>query len=352
MAIECQLKYKAGDFLLDVDFISKAKRIGILGASGAGKSMTLKMLAGILSPDRGRIVVDGRILFDRAGRIDLKAQKRRAGYLFQNYALFPSMTTRQNIGIGIPEGQGDRDRIVSSLIRRFGLEGQENHYPSQLSGGQQQRAALARILAAAPAFILLDEPFSALDGHLRDRMNRELILQLEDFPGTVIMVSHSRDEIYRFSEEILILDQGQLIDQGSREDVFAHPAGVRAAALTGCKNFSRAARTDDHHLRALDWDLTIYTKQILPEKLTAIGYRAHDFIPVWGEEKENCLPFRLRYKDQLPFEQNYYICPSGRGDRPYEVIAWFVQRGLWPLLEEKGLPDFLQIQEQKLLLFG
>lgn len=351
MAIEAVIKYKAGGFTLNLDIRSDAKRIGILGASGTGKSMTLKMLAGILRPDQGRIAVDGRILFDSEQRIDMKPQRRKVGYLFQNYALFPSMTTAQNIGAGIPEKQADKGEIIASLIRRFGLEGLEEQYPSQLSGGQQQRVALARILAVSPDVILLDEPFSALDVHLRDRMNRELFMQLEDFPGTVVMVSHSRDEIYRFGEEIIIIDQGKVIDHGPRDTVFTYPKNARAAALTGCKNFCRAKRLDDHHFQALDWGVMICTQEKLPEKMTVIGYRAHEFIPVWGEPMENCLPFILRYKDKLPFEQNYYICPSGSGDTPLSTAAWFVQRSQWPVLEEKGLPDYLQIQEKDLLYF-
>lgn len=351
MAVEAAIKYNTGDFTLDIDIRSNAKRIGILGASGAGKSMTLKMIAGILRPDQGKIAVGDHVLFDSEKRIDVKPQKRKVGYLFQNYALFPSMTAAQNIAAGIPRKQADRDEIVSFLLHRFGLEGLEDHYPSQLSGGQQQRVALARILAVSPEVILLDEPFSALDVHLRDQMNRELLMQLKDFPGTVIMVSHSRDEIYRFSEEIVIIDQGRVIDQGPTDAVFAHPKNSRAAALTGCKNFCRAKRLDDHHFQAADWGVTVTVKETLPEKMTVIGYRAHEFVPIWGEAQENCLPFNLQYKDKLPFEQNYYICPSGSADTPFATAAWFVQRSQWQLLAEKGMPDYLQIREKDLLYF-
>lgn len=351
MSVEVTTVYQAGEFRLDIGIRSDAKRIGILGASGTGKSMTLKMIAGILQPDRGRIVVDSRVLFDSQSKTNLKPQERKVGYLFQNYALFPSMTAEQNIGAGIPKKQEGRAETIASLIRRFGLEGLENHYPAQLSGGQQQRVALARILAVSPDVILLDEPFSALDIHLRDQMNRELLMQLEDYPGTVFMVSHSRDEIYRFSEEIVIIDRGRVIDHGERDAVFAHPKNSRAAALTGCKNFCRARRIDDHHFEAVDWGMTVSTQALLPEKLNVIGYRAHEFVPVWGEAKENCLPFRLHYQDELPFEQNYYICPSGNADTPHAVAAWFVQRSQWPVLKERGLPDYLQIQEEKLLFF-
>lgn len=351
MALMIRAVYKAGDFSLDIDLRSPSRRIGILGSSGAGKSLTLKAIAGILVPDQGNITIDGRVLFDSDKRICLKPQKRKVGYLFQNYALFPSMTVADNIGVGISGAKDEKRQIVGNLIRQFKLEGLERHYPRQLSGGQQQRVALARILAMAPDVILLDEPFSALDIHLRDQMNRELLTMLDGFPGHVIMVSHSRDEIYRFSEEVVIIDQGRIIDQGSRKDVFSKPSCLRAAALTGCKNFSRAKRLDDHTFEAVDWAAVVQTDQVLPVNLSYIGYRAHEFIPVWGKRQENCLPFTLARKDELPFEQNYYICPSGQETSPYSIAAWFVQRNLWPLLEEKGLPDYLQIRESDILFF-
>ncbi len=352
MPVIISARYKAGDFDLDLNLQTDAKRIGILGASGAGKSLTLKLIAGILKADEGRICIDDRVLFDSGKRIDLKPQKRKVGYLFQNYALFPAMTVAENIGIGMPCSGTEKDVIIADLVRQFRLEGLEDHFPRQLSGGQQQRVALARILAAKPDVILLDEPFSALDIHLRDRMNRELLTTLESYPGQVIMVSHSRDEIYRFSDEVVIIDQGRIIDQGPKKEVFAHPASMRAAALTGCKNFCRAKRIDDHCFEAVDWGVRICTDRLLPEKLAFIGYRAHEFEPVWGQRQENCLPFILSRRDELPFETNYYICPSGKETSSYSVAAWFVQRNLWSLLEEKGLPDYLQIKEDSLLFFG
>ena len=356
--VEIRLRHNLGNFQLNIDLKTDAKRVGILGASGAGKSMTLKMLAGILSPDQGYISMNDKVMFntDSGRKVNIKPQKRKIGYLFQNYALFPSMTVEENIGAGISgrmnPGQAEKKQeIVADMIRRFSLTGLEKQLPSQLSGGQQQRVALARILAYEPDMILLDEPCSALDIHLRDRMQRELLNQLADYPGPVFMVSHSRDEIYRFSDEIVIIDQGKIIAQGDKKEVFARPATKAAAALTGCKNFSAATRLDDHTLRADSWGIVIHTKAILPEEVHFIGYRAHDFLPVWGEKEENCIPFLLERKDQLPFEENYYI-RSDREDYDQEdVISWFVQRNLWGELAEKGLPDYLKIQEERILYF-
>ena len=352
MSLQIRLQENYGNFQLDIDETIEASRVGILGASGAGKSMTLKMLAGIMTPGKGRILYGDRLLLDTDRKVNVRPQKRKIGYMFQNYALFPSMTVEENIGIGIPAKESGRKDIIREMTERFHLSGLEKQLPAELSGGQQQRVAMARILASAPEMILLDEPFSALDVHLRDRMQRELLNQLKDYPGMVFMVSHNRDEIYRFSEEILIMDRGKIISRGSRKEVFARPATKAAAAMTGCKNFSAATRLDDHHLRADSWGLVITTERKLDADVHFIGYRAHQFIPVWGEKEENCIPFLLDRKDELPFEENYYIRPDRENYDPEDVISWFVQRDLWAAIREKGLPDYLKIREEDILYFN
>lgn len=349
MALQICLKRQFNNFSLDIQLTSRAQRVGILGASGAGKSMTLKMLAGIMTPREGYISLNGRVLLDTKKRINIRPQKRRIGYLFQNYALFPSMSVEENIGAGIPGRSPEKEKKVAEMIERFRLAGLEKQIPSELSGGQQQRVALARILAYSPDMILLDEPFSALDIHLRDRMQRELLSQLEDYSGPVFMVSHSRDEIYRFSEELLIVDKGRIVAQGGKKEVFSKPATKTAAALTGCKNFSAAVRIDNHTFRAESWGVTVRTKETLPEKFDFIGYRAHEFIPVWGEKKENCIPFVLERRDELPFEENYYVRPNRADYAPEDVVSWFVQRDMQDILKEKGMPDYLRIAEEAVL---
>ena len=198
-----ELSVKAGrkfpGFSLDMEFTARSGRLGILGASGSGKSMCLRMLAGILRPDEGRICYNDRTFYDGASGIDLRPQDRNVGYLFQNYALFPTMTVAGNIACAVRCSRAEREERVSEMLSRFHLGGLSRRYPAELSGGQQQRVALARIMAYRPELILLDEPFSALDVYLKDQMQAELTEQLADYDGMVILVSHSRDEIYRFS---------------------------------------------------------------------------------------------------------------------------------------------------------
>ena len=234
MAIDIKIKKEFGRFCLDVSMQSKGKRIGILGASGCGKSLTLKSIAGIERPDEGYVNINGRILLDTNQKIDLKPQQRRVGYLFQNYALFPTMTVEENIAAGLTGKKAEKMEKVHRMMERFQIQGLEKHLSGQLSGGQQQRVALARIMVYEPDVILLDEPFSALDAHLRDRMLRELLELLEDYDGTAILVSHSRDEIYSFSEEILIMENGKGICMDKTKELFDNPQWEAAARLTGC----------------------------------------------------------------------------------------------------------------------
>ena len=345
--VELEIKKQYEKFRLDVAFKSEKKRIGILGASGCGKSLTLKSIAGIERPEKGRIVIDGVTLFDAGKKIFLKPQKRKVGYLFQNYALFPNMTVEQNIGIGFTGNKEDKQKMVEQLIHHFQLDGLEKLYPSKLSGGQQQRTALARIMAYEPDVILLDEPFSALDVFLKDRLQQEMMELLSDYDGTVILVSHSRDEIYRFSEELLVIDDGKQICYGDTKEIFDHPKKVEAARLTGCKNIVPAERLDAHHVRIPDWGTCLHLKQMIDVDITHIGLRAHEFIPVWGEREDNCIPVKVKGKAEFPFEWKYFL--KGETEES-DDICWYVQKTLWAELEEKGIPDYLKLPEKEILL--
>ncbi len=364
MSIQISIRMDLKEFLLDVDFSSDADRIGILGASGSGKSLTLKSIAGVMRPGSGRIVLNGRTLFDTTGRkkIDLPPQKRRTGYLFQNYALFPSMTVRENIACGLAN-RGDcqkktgADRkamqaeLVDGMIRRFRLGGLEKRYPSELSGGQQQRTALARILIGEPDAILLDEPFSALDQFLRERLQEELMEMLADYEGVLILVSHSRDEIYRFSKEILVLDGGRCVNAGPTRQVFADPGNEATARLTGCRNFSRAVRLDEHTVRALDWGAALHLQRAIPEDVRSIGFRDTDFVPVYGERRDNCIRFAVRRSVEMPGEKQYYLQPAECRADEGEGSAL-----IWRVLSDGQtqnagkMPDYLQLPEDKILL--
>lgn len=308
--LRVDIRKKLRDFTLDVSMDEKSSMaaegdgwgrtegcLGILGASGCGKSMMLKSIAGIVEPDEGMIRMNGRVLYDSAARICLPARKRRVGYLFQDYALFPNMTVEENIFAGLKTGiyrkrnrlsVGEMDRRVRDMVGQFRLEGLERQYPNRLSGGQKQRVALARILCYEPELLMLDEPFSAMDAHLKERLRLELTKILAQYRGRSILVTHDRDEAYQLCDRLILMDQGAIIGRGGTKELFLHPQTVKAAVLTGCKNIARAVRLHSHRVRALEWNVELETEQEVDDSVTHIGIRAHDMIPVANGECDLC----------------------------------------------------------------
>lgn len=226
MSIDAQVKLTSplrGDcFILDVAFdVCDGEILGLLGPSGSGKSMTLKCISGIIRPDRGRIMLNEKILFDSAQKLDVPTRERNVGYLFQSYALFPYMTVSRNIACGIRRREGEsgsewkkRGRALSIRYMELLHIGQyDSRYPHQLSGGQQQRVALARLLASEPSAILLDEPFSALDNELKDAIDSELKSTLLSANCPVLFVSHNAMEIERYCSRTLAIANGSLYGQ-------------------------------------------------------------------------------------------------------------------------------------------
>ena len=306
MSLFVDIRKQLGSFRLDVRFSAEKGVTCLLGASGCGKSMTLKCIAGIETPDGGRIELDGRVLFDSASGICLPPQQRRVGYLFQNYALFPNMTVEQNILCGLcrEKDRAAKARRAREMIALMQLQGLEKHRPQQLSGGQQQRVALARILVSDPQLLLLDEPFSALDGHLRDALKIELRDLLADFGREVLMVTHDRNEAYNMSSAIAVMDAGRILTLKPTKALFADPGSVQAAILTGCKNIVPARKTGENSVLVPDWGITLKTAQPVGDTLKAIGLRAHYFSP---GARQNRFP----------------VCYAGEMEEPFETILQF-----------------------------
>lgn len=287
MGLTVKFKKKLGPFQLDVNFESGEGIMGLLGASGCGKSMTLKCIAGIVTPDEGKIVLDGQILFDSAAHINLTPQQRQVGYLFQHYALFPNMTVVQNIASGFRGREKTaRDARVAGLLRSFYLEDMAEKYPRQLSGGQQQRTALARILAGDPKILMLDEPFSALDSYLKWQVELETMDILSAFPGPVIFVTHNRNEIRRLCDGVCVLDKGKSQPLQSVGELFHAPSTLSACLLSGCKNISRARVDEGGKIEALDWGVTLTASAPPPTGFTHVGVRAH-YLHIVGGPGEN-----------------------------------------------------------------
>ena len=293
MSLQVDVKKSFGPtFALDVSFEVDAadETLALLGPSGCGKSMTLECIAGIVTPDEGRIVLNGRVLFDSEAGVNLRPQERRVGYLFQNYALFPNMTVEQNIAVGVlGKGKEERAQTVARQVAAFRLDGLQKKRPAQLSGGQQQRVALARIMASEPELLLLDEPFSALDGYLRWQLELELTDTLRAFPGGTVYVSHNRDEVYRMCDSVCVISQGRSEQKLSVPELFATPTSLPAALISGCKNVSRArvvgAAGDGEKgdgargavLACKEWGVELRTSLPVPADAAFVGLRAHYF---------------------------------------------------------------------------
>ena len=323
MSIFVDIEKNLGAFQLKIKFSAENEVLALLGASGSGKSMTLKCIAGIETPDRGRIILDGVTLFDSEKKINLPVQERRTGLLFQNYALFPNMTVWENLEAGAHRERETKKRqaLVENFLESFGLKNFAQHYPKQLSGGQKQRVALARILASQPKILLLDEPFSALDSHLRFHIEQEVRKIIKDFCGTVILVSHDRDEVFRLADSLAVLHAGSIETFGTKSEVFAKPRTRQAAILTGCKNISPLEKISECQAFAKAWGITLYLDEPVAEA-KFLGIRMHDLHPA---AEENIFLCQVQEVIENPF--SYTIMLKAKDGA--ESFGWEVDKEYW-----------------------
>jgi len=279
----CDIKKKLQGFSLDVNLVAKAGVTALMGASGSGKSMTLRCVAGISKPDSGRIELNGVTLFDSEKRINLPPQARNTGFMFQDSALFPNMTARQNIMAGAKKKpRKERMAAAEALAETFHISRHLDKYPHELSGGEKQRCALARIMAGSPDILMLDEPFAALDSHLRWELELELAAAFARFQKPVLYVSHNRDEVYRLCGDIAIIDHGKNEAARGKWDLFENPGTVQAARLTGCKNVA-AAEVRGTRLFVSDWGVDFDCGEIRGD-VRHVGIRANNIVPASAAE--------------------------------------------------------------------
>jgi molybdate transport system permease protein len=358
MSLEVAIEKKSGSFQLAVEFAADGAPLGLLGPSGSGKSLTLRAIAGLETPDRGRIVLNDTVLFDSERKINLPARERRIGLLFQNYALFPHLNVSENIAFGLREiSDSERKRRVAEQISSAHLFGLAERYPAKLSGGEQQRVALARALAIEPAALLLDEPFSALDTHLRGALERQLRETLETFPGSTVFVSHNLEEAYRVCEKIVVLAVGKVAAQGPKEEIFRHPPTMEVARVTGCKNYSRARRLPDGFIDALDWGCKLVVGQEIAKSPEHVAIRAHH-IRVQpsenlseGKIRQNIFPCRLVAMTETPFRVTLDL---RIGSAPVDSSGFHVQAEVfkqeWEMFRELSQPWAVELAAERLFL--
>ena len=220
MSLSVDIEKKLGAFHLRSQFEAPDETMALLGASGCGKSMTLKCIAGIVTPDRGRIVLGGRVLFDSEKKINLPPQQRRVGYLFQQYALFPNMSVEQNILCGIRSGdKAEKRHVLAEKIRMFRLEGLEKKHPAQLSGGQQQRVALARTLTQDPHIILADEPVAALDPVTAKQVMEDFVHINQELGISILLNIHHVELALEYADRIIGIRAGKIVYDGPSKQV-------------------------------------------------------------------------------------------------------------------------------------
>lgn len=342
MSLSVDIEKRLPGFHLRVQLEAGAGPTALLGASGCGKSMTLRCIAGVEKPDRGRICLGDRVLFDSEAGIDLPPQQRRVGLLFQSYALFPHMTLAQNVACGLRQdpslSKGEKAARCAAMIRKLGLSGLEKRLPGQLSGGQQQRAALARILVGQPEALLLDEPFSALDSFLREEVEGQLAALLAEFDRPALLVTHNRDEAYRLCPSLTVLDRGRVLRSGPTREVFADPRTLAAARLTGCKNILPCVRRSAHTVELTGWGRVLRVERAVPEGCRFVGIRAHDLrSPAPGAE--NLLPVRPGPVSENPFDWNLdCVGPAGDGHLWWKVSKNTLDQPCPPLPQVLEVP--------------
>jgi molybdate transport system ATP-binding protein len=231
--LSVHIEKRQGDFALRADFEIGPSVLVLFGPSGAGKSLTLNCLAGLVTPDRGRIRLGDRDLFDGDGKTDVPTRARRIGYVFQNYALFPHLTVYENVAFGVREAKKNRadEMLTLTHLAEFAAR-----YPTQLSGGQQQRVALARALATRPELLLLDEPFSALDAPTRMELRRELRDLQREIKIPMVFVTHDLGEAYFLADRLAVIDSGEILQVDAPGEILRFPCCLRVARAVGVKN--------------------------------------------------------------------------------------------------------------------
>lgn len=362
MSLSVSIKKHFPAFTLDVNIEAGNETLGWLGESGCGKSLTMRCIAGIETPDEGKIVVNGKMFFEReAGKrptVNLSPQERKTALLFQNYMLFPNLTVAENVAAGIDRKlpKEEREAQVNAELKRFGLDGFDKRYPSQLSGGQQQRVALARMLAAKPDILMLDEPFSALDAHLKGALEQNLAGLFETFHGTILYVSHDIDEALRFCDRIAVIEKGHVMEVSTGNNLVNNPQSAASIKLSGCKNATPARRINDHRVFLPAWGIEVETDKPVQENLTCMGVRAF-FLEQAKEPGRNTYRVRVVRTSDSRFDRSALLEFLDREagadkvvDQSENEMKYLEQHLFWRIDKLKVPEEKLPVKDEVLLI--
>jgi molybdate transport system permease protein len=357
MPLEVQIEKRLPEFTLDVSFTAADEPLSVLGPSGAGKSMLLRCIAGLERAHRGRVTLGGRTLFDSSQGIRVPARERRVGMLFQHFALFPNKTVGENVAFGLARLSSDeRQRQVATLLERTHITGLDGRYPRQISGGEQQRAALARALAIDPEALLLDEPLSALDTHLRSQMETQLQETFAAYRRPALLVTHNIEEAYRLADKMLVLSRGRVAAFGAREEILRRPANLEVARLTGCKNFSRARMVSAGVVDAIDWGCRLRVTHELQKTAMHLGIRAHELeLTETGgaASADNEFPCWLVRSSETPFRVTVYVSlrePGAAASEANVDLQAELTKEKWRLICDRPMPWHVRLPPDAIFL--
>jgi molybdate transport system ATP-binding protein len=301
--LEVRLVKRLSGFTLDAEWRAGDEVVALFGPSGAGKTLTLQCLAGLMRPDEGRIVVKGTVFFDAAARVHLPTQKRRLGYVFQGHALFPHLSVADNVAYGLHDWPRDRRRRrTTEILERLGLGDLARRRPSELSGGQRQRVALGRALAPDPELLLLDEPLSALDAPLRRQLREELLAVVREWRKTTILVTHDLPEAFQLADRVVVYEAGQVVQQAPKSELLSAPASERVARLMGVRNI-----LSGRVLKAMPDRIQLRWRG---QTLEAVNSPIHSYLPEPGAPLSFYIRpeyVRLIRKDQAPADAAHHM---------------------------------------------
>lgn len=339
-------------FTLEIDFKAHQETLGLLGASGSGKSMTLRCIAGLDTPDEGFISLNGQVLFDSKRGINVPSFQRKVGFVFQNYALFSHLNVSQNIAFGLQHlSKSEQEKCIEKYLHLMELDGLEKRYPHQLSGGQQQRVALARALATEPDILLFDEPLSALDTYLRNRIELLLTQVFSAYHGVTLFVTHKLEEAYRVCGNLLVLDNGEIIESGTKENIFEKPRTFKTAQITECKNFSSVQVINSQQIKALEWGCILQVIEPIPETLTYLGFRAHHIRFSPTPDLENTFPCWLVSVSETQHRTTLFLKLYQVPDdnKRYDLQAE-VYKEKWAEMKNRPFPWYVTLDPLKIIM--
>lgn len=341
MSVDIAVKKYFGDFTLDIQFQSQDNRIAVLGESGSGKSMLLKCIAGVMTPDEGHIIINDVTFFD-SGKISISGPGSAGGLSVPELCPFSEYDGGKKYRYRSSGEKGDKKKIVASLIEEYHLEGLEKRRPAELSGGQQQRTALARMMACMPEIILMDEPYSAMDESLKREMQREMSVFLKRYKGNLIFVSHSREEVYRFGREIAVIHDGKVLRMDGRDAIFEQPGSLQAARLVGFDNIEKGRKTDDFEVLVPAWGMRLKTEIPVPEQDVYVAIRSRD-IRRGSAGEENAFLAELTADWERPFYGQYLLKTAPEA----KALCWVSEKN-----GETGEKAWICLPKNKLLLLG